>query len=157
MARVELISSAYAGRSVIASGQECVNLYAEINEGDPQAPAKVTYYPTPGTVLYVDPAFVRSARGAYRTSIGTAYYVVGPNVYYVLNNQTVVLIGNIADRLSQIKFADNGLTVVLVDGVNGYVIDINTNTFAQIADPNFYGADFVALLDTFYIFNRPAT
>lgn len=157
MARIELISSAYAGRSVIASGQECVNLYAEINQADPQAPAQVTYYPTPGTVLYVDPNFARSARGAYTTSIGTSYYVVGPNVYYVLNNQTVVLVGNIADRLSQVYMVDNGLTVVLVDGVNGYVIDISTNAFAQITDPNFYGADFVALLDTFYIFNNPAT
>ena len=157
MARIKLISSAYSGRSIIASGQECINLFAEINEGDPQAPTKVTYYPTPGTVLYVDPNFARSARGTYRTSIGSAYYVVGPNVYYVLNNQTVVLIGIIADRLSQIKFADNGITVVLVDGINGYVIDISTNAFAQITDPNFYGADFVSLLDTFYIFNRPAT
>jgi len=155
--RVELISSAYDGRSVIASGQECVNLFAEVNQQDPQAPAQVTYYPTPGTVLYVDPNFARTARCAYNTSIGTAYYVVGPNVYYVLNNQTVVLIGIIADRLSQVYMVDNGLTVVLVDGVNGYVIDINTNAFSQITDPNFYGADFVALLDTFYIFNVPAT
>ena len=155
--RIPLISTPYSGRSIISSGQECVNLYAEINEGDPQAPTQVTYYPTPGTVLYVDPNFVRSSRGMYRTSIGTAYCVVGPNLYYVLNNQTVVLIGVLADRLSQVKFSDNGLTVVLVDGVNGYVVDINTNAFAQITDPNFYGADYVALLDTFYIFNRPNT
>jgi hypothetical protein len=155
--RVELISSAYDGKSIIASGQECVNLYAEINEKDPQAPAKVTYYPTPGTILYVDPDFARTARGCYNTSIGTAYYVVGPNVYYVLSDQTVVLIGNIADRLSQVYMVDNGLTIVLVDGVNGYVIDIATNAFSQITDPNFYGADFVALLDTFYIFNVPGT
>jgi len=98
--RVQLISSAYDGRSVIASGQECVNLFAEINQQDPQAPAQVTYYPTPGTVLYVDPNFARTARCAYNTSIGTAYYVVGPNVYYVLNNQTVVLIGSFNFKIS---------------------------------------------------------
>ncbi len=155
--RIELISAAYSGRSIIASGQECVNLFAEINQRDPQAPAQVTYYPTPGTVLYVDPNFAGTARGAYRTSIGTAYYVVGPNVYFVLNNQTVVLIGNVADRLSQIYMVDNGLVVVLVDGVNGYVIDMSSSAFAQITDPNFYGADFVVLLDTFFVFNRPAT
>ena len=58
MARIELISSPYAGRSVISSGQECVNLYAEIVATiDPQAPAKVTYYPTPGTSLYANPNF----------------------------------------------------------------------------------------------------
>src|SRR5258708_10845501 len=133
MSRIELISTPYSGRSVIASGQECINLYAEINASlDPQAPSKTTYYPTPGTALYVNPIFARKARGSYRTSIGTAYYVVGPNVYFVLNNQTVVQIATIADRQSQVYFSDNGLCVVIVDGVNGYVVDINTNVFAQI-------------------------
>lgn len=158
MARVELISSAYAGKSVIASGQECVNLYAEINaQMDPQAPAKVTYYPTPGTDLYSDPGFLRNARGAYRTSIGTAYYVVGPNVYFLASDTTLTKIAVIADRQSQIKFADNGLVCVLVDGLNGYVIDLTNNNVGVIIDPNFYGADYVVLLDTFFVFNRPET
>lgn len=155
--RIELISSPYDGKSIIASGQECVNLYAEINDKDPQAPSKTTYYLTPGTVEYADPNFARTVRGVYRTSIGTAYAVIGPNVYFVLSNQTMVLVGNIADLTSQVIFSDNGLAIALVDGVNGYVIDINTNAFAQIIDPNFYGADWVALLDTFFIFNRPKT
>src|SRR5258706_401930 len=99
MARIELISTPYAGKSVIASGQECVNLYAEINASlDPQAPAKTTYYPTAGTVLYTDPNFVKSARGAYRTSLGTAYYVVGPNVYFLASDHTLTLVGVIADK-----------------------------------------------------------
>lgn len=154
--RVELISTPYDGKSVIASGQECVNLYAEINDKDPQAPAKVTYYPMPGSVLYSDPNFERNARGAYRTSIGTGYYVVGPNVYF-LNSSVLIFIGAIADRASQIIFADNGIVCVMVDGVNGYVIDLQTNTLGIIADPNFYGADYVAQLDTFFIFNYPDT
>jgi hypothetical protein len=158
MARIELLSVPYSGRSIISSGQECVNLYAEINASDdPQAPAKTTYYPTPGTELYIDPNFARSVRGEYRTSVGTAYAVIGPNLYFVLSNQTMVLIGNVADRTSQVYFSDNGLCVVVVDGVHGYVIDIVTNAFAQITDPNFYGADFVVVLDTFFCFNRPAT
>ena len=157
MPRVQLLSSAYDGKSVIASGQECINLYAEINANDPQAPARVTYYPTPGTILYADPNFLRGARGSYRTSIGTAYYVVGQNVYFVLNDASLVLIGVIADKPNIVKIKDNGLVVVIVDGSNGYVIDMNSNSFAQITDPNFYGADFVELLDTFFIFNRPDT
>jgi len=159
MARVQLISTPYAGRSVIASGQECVNLYAEINASlDPQAPSETTYYPTPGTVLYADPApFVESARGAYTTSTGAAYYVVGHNVYELTTVETLVLIGTIANLPSQVKMSDNGIVLVLVDGQNGYAIDLATNTMAQIVDPNFFGADYVALLDTFFIFNRPKT
>lgn len=157
MARVELISAAYAGKSVIASGQECVNLYAEINKQDPQAPAKVTYYPTPGTTLFSSPQTPNNARGAYRTSMGTAFYVVGSTVYFLNQAATLIVIGIIADRESQVYFADNGIVCVFVDGVNGYVIDLETNSLSIITDPNFYGADFVVLLDTFFVFNRPLT
>jgi hypothetical protein len=158
VSRIELISSPYNGKSVISSGQECVNLYAEINATtDPQAPSQTTYYLTPGTLLYSNPNFARNARGSYRTSIGTAYYVVGPNVYFLLSTGQLILIGEIADRPNQVYFKDNGLCVVLVDGQSGYVIDINANTFAQITDPNFYSADYVDLIDTFFIFNRSGT
>jgi hypothetical protein len=69
----------------------------------------------------------------------------------------LIFLGAIADRQSQIYFSDNGIVCVLVDGVNGYVIDLATNALGIITDPNFYGADYVALLDTFFIFNVPAT
>lgn len=158
MSRVQLISTPYAGRSIIASGQECVNLYAEINASlDPQAPSQTTYYPTPGTLLYADPAFIATARGAYRTSIGTAFYVVGQNLYFLTSVQTLVFLGTIANLPSQVQFTDNGIVLVIVDGENGYVVDLATNTLAQITDPNFFGADFVTLLDTFIIFNLPGT
>lgn len=157
MARVELISSAYAGKSVIASGQECVNLYAEINKTDPQAPAQVTYYPTPGTLTFAVPTNPDNSRGAYRTSMGTAFYVVGSTVYFLNDAGILITIGVIADRESQVYFADNGIVCVFVDGVNGYVIDLETNSLSIITDPNFYGADFVVLLDTFFVFNRPRT
>lgn len=159
MSRIELISSPYAGRSIISSGQECVNLYAEINAStDPQAPSKTTYYPTPGTLLYAENTeYVFGARGAYRTSIGTAYYVVGQNVYVLNADKTLTVVAIIADLQTQVYFSDNGLVILLVDGTNGYVIDIVSNNFAQITDPNFFGADYVTLLDTFFILNRPKT
>jgi len=91
--RVPLISSAYAGKNIISSGQECVNLYAEINKGDPQAPVPVTYYPTPGTTLFADPAFLKKARATYRTSLGTAFYVVGQNVYFLTSAHVLIFIG----------------------------------------------------------------
>lgn len=134
-------------------------MYAEINVSiDPQAPSQTTYYPTAGTKLYAqNTEYIFPSRGSYRTSIGTAYFVVGQNVYLVNADQTLSVVGIIADRQSQVYFDDNGLVAILVDGINGYVIDLVTNNFGQIIDPNFYGADYVTLLDTFFIFNRPKT
>ncbi len=158
MSRLPLLSASYAGKSVIASGQECVNLYSEVNANvDPQAPVPITYYETPGSILHVNSNINAKVRGEYRTSIDTAYFVVGPNVYYLASDKTTILIGSIADTPTQVYFKDNGLAVVLVDGVSGYVISMLSNAFAKIIDPNFYSADFVDLLDTFFIFNNAGT
>ena len=159
MTRIPLTGSSYAGKSIIASGQETINLYAEVNNADPESPVPVTWYPTAGTDLYAtpNPANLNKVRGEYRTSIGTAYCVIGPTVYSVTVIGTLISLGNIANLPSQVYFADNGLALVIVDGTNGYAVDLVTNTIGQITDANFYGADYVALLDTFFIFNRPDT
>lgn len=163
MGRVPIVSAAYAGQSLIASGQECVNLYAEVNVNmDVQSPSPVTYYQTPGTELFVNLNVNTKVRGECRTSIGTAYAVVGPNVFYIAYDHitqvvTPIQIGSIADTPSQVYFKDNGLVVVLVDGISGYAIDMGSNNFGQIVDPSFYSSDFVDLLDTFFIFNRSGT
>lgn len=159
MSRVELIGSAYSGKSIIASGQETVNLYGEVNAAsDPNAPTPVSYYPTAGTDLYAqpNPLNFNKVRGMYRTSIDTAYTVIGQTLY-VIQNGIVIELGAIANKPSQVYFSDNGLVCVFVDGQNGYVIDLISNNYALITDPNFYGADYIALLDTFFIFNRPGT
>jgi hypothetical protein len=138
---------------------ECVNLIAEVNSDDQQAPTPVTYYLTPGTSAFATPAVVDQAanRGEYRTSIGTAYTVIGSKLFSVQTNGALVTVGNIADRPSQVYMADNGLALVLVDGDQGWAVDLATNDFAEIIDASFYGADFVVFLDTFFVFNRPDT
>ncbi len=159
MPRVPLTGKAYQERSVIAGGMQTVNLFAEVNSDDQQAPTPVTYYLTPGTSNFATPAVVDQAanRCTYRTSIGTAYTVIGAKVFSVQTNGGLVFVGNIADRPSQVYMADNGLALVLVDGDEGWAIDLATNDFGEIIDGSFYGADFVVFLDTFFVFNRPDT
>ena len=155
--RITLVSGAYQARSLIASAQRCINLYPESNAGDPQAPVPVTHYPTPGTVIFSSDGTNRKTRGTYRTSQGIGYCVIGASVYLVSADGSLNNIGSIADRQSQVYFADNGQVIIIVDGMLGWVIDISDNQLAQIIDPSFYGADFVLYLDTFFIFNRPNT
>lgn len=157
MARVPLLVKAYQERSEIASAQKTINLYAEFNQADPQAPSPVTYYLTPGYTRFSVSNNPATIRGMYRTSIGTAYVVIGTIVYSLSVNGALAQIGIIPDLKSQVYFADNGLAVVLVDGVGGWAIDINSNDFGPIVDMSFYGAAFVIFLDTFFVFNRPGT
>jgi hypothetical protein len=146
--KTPLVGNPYQGRSPIASAQKSINLYAESNQESPASPFPFTEYPTPGTLLYsaaiVPVSGNGTIRGIYRTSINTAYIVVGPAVYSMALNGALTLVGNIQDNPNQVYFADNGLVVVLVDGtITGYAIDINSNAFGVIIDPSFYGADFV--------------
>lgn len=156
MALANLLGQPYAGKGLIASGQQAINVYGEAN--DKSAPVPITYYQFPGTDLYSTPLNPGISRCNYRTSKGTAYTVVGPTVYLQQNNGVMVFVGSIPDRASKVYMADNGLAVIVVDGSNeGWAIDISTNDFGQIIDPSFYGADQVCFLDTFFCLNRPDT
>ncbi len=160
--KLPLIGSPYQGRSPIASAQRAVNLYAESNDASPQSPFEFTQYLTPGSIKFTQAVVAAGANGTvrccYRTSIGTAYIVVGPTIYFLSSNGGLTYVGSIPDKPTQVYMADNGLAVVVVDGgAIGYAIDINTNLFGPIIDPSFLGADFVVFLDTFFVFNRPGT
>lgn len=156
MPAVNLLGQPYAGKSLIASAQRSINLFAEAN--DKTAPVPITYYQFPGNEEFAVPLGVSKNRCLYRTSIGTVYSVVGATVYLVQTNGNMYFVGSIPDRASQVYMSDNGLAVVLVDGSSqGWAINMATNEFGAIIDPSFYGADIVKFLDTFFVFNRPVT
>jgi len=163
MPAVNLLGQPYAGKSLIASAQRSINLYAEINELPKKdvpstKPTPITYYQFPGNELYSSPLTAGINRCLYRTSIGTVYTVIGPTIYLLQSNGAMIFVGSIPDRASIVYMADNGLAVVIVDGSSeGWAIDMATNDFGAIIDPSFYGADFVKFLDTFFVFNRPGT
>jgi len=48
-----------------------------------------------------------------------------------------------------------GPQAVIVDGPYGYYVDLTTMVLTQIVDPAFYGADRVAFIDGWFIFNKP--
>ncbi len=156
MGKIPLTGGAYVARSVLASGQRCVNLYAEPNPEDSEFP--FTYYPTAGLTKLADPPEPVISRGLFLSSQGGLYGVVGTGVYSISSTWVYTLLGRIADLTTPVSFSDNGLTGVLVDGTNsGYTIDLTTHAFAPIVDPNFFGGNKTDLLDGFLLFNKPGT
>jgi hypothetical protein len=43
----------------------------------------------------------------------------------------------------------------IADGANGYIYNANTDVFAQITDPDFYGAVGVGFIDGYFVYNQP--
>lgn len=185
--RIPLISGAYSARSIIASAQRCVNLYAERNpdgavlelgglssglQGSAAAKmssaAPFTYYPVPGLTTLVSPDVSAPGRCLYRANSGDLYYVCGSRVFYVSPNWALTQIGSIDYGASPCSMSDNGTTAILVDGTTkGYRIDLTSRAFAQITSANsspgvgavyaFYGADRTDAIDGFLILNQPGT
>lgn len=156
--RIPLTGGAYEARSILANAQRCVNLYPEINPQSSEAPVPVTHYPTPGlTLLAASPVSI-VMRCCYRASNGALYVVIGTYVYYVNQLFTLTQLGRVTSENTPVSMSDNGLVVVIVDGTsNGYAIKMVDNTFGTISATNFYGADRVDYVDTYFLFNRPNT
>lgn len=154
--RVDLVNAAYVGRSIIANDQRCINLFLEQSPGD--SPFPTAHYPAPGLDL-LQTAPVNGWRCLYAAKgTGDLYGCCGSNIYYISASWTLTLLGSITSASGIVSMADNGFSVLIVDGsVKGYTIDVVTRAFATITAPAFYGATHVYTLDTYFILNRPGT
>ena len=159
---IRLTQAAYTARSVIAEAQRCLNLYPEANPED--APFPFTFYPTPGLTLQAEaPSSETTWRCLYRASNGELFGVLDTNVYYIDSNYVLTLLGTItAARTNTCYMADNGTTIILVDGSTtslacGWSIVLATHAFAAIADADFLGGDRIDYIDTFFVANQPGT
>lgn len=154
--KIPLTQGCYQSRSIISEAQRCVNLFPERNPDDAIFP--FTTYPAPGKPELAQAPVVAEVRGLYTASNNSFYAAVGSKFYVVATNWTFTLLGSLATSSGQVRMRDNGDTLVIVDGSDsGYTVDLDTNAFAAISSESWYGSTRVDYLDTFLVFNRPAT
>jgi len=167
--RLALSGGAYEARSVIASAQKCLNLYAEsLPTGNKytgstgiEEPAQFAYYPTPG-LRKLSTLPQNGVRAIRQATTGGIYAVAGSGVYRIdPSTWAGTLLGSITSgHRTPVSMQDNGLQMAIVDGSPyGWSIDLTNDTFAAISDPTgmFSGADVVQYLDTYLLFNKPRT
>ena len=132
--RVPFVGAAYEARSLNADAQRAVNVYLEMDNGNPRAP--VALYGTPGMIrrftLGNSPV-----RGAIRQG-PLSYWVAGNSVYKVSGSgttYTATLLGVIGTSSGQVGMASNGTQVLIVDGNKGWIA--TSTTLAEITDVDF--------------------
>lgn len=158
MTRVALTSGGYKARSIIANAQRSVNLYLEQNPPETNPPVPFTLYPRPGLRLLAKCPTFGVGRNIYCDSQGNGYMVAGQTVYYIDPSFNLQTLGLIAAGTSIVSMADNGDTVLIVDGTTaGYTIDIQSKIMGTISDPAFYGGNWVNYIRTVFAINRPGT
>lgn len=99
-------------------------------------------------------------RGLWFTTTGVLYAVIGNTLYSISSSFTATTIGTLETSTGPVSMADNGPlngngVLVIVDGPNGYYVNLATNVFTQITDDEWLGSNLVVFQDGYFIFKAP--
>lgn len=133
------VGPAYQTRLVQTSAEQCINLYPESLES-PSSPAHLLRR-VPGLAATIT-GLAGAVRGQFQQD-GRAFAVGGGTLYETTTGAAVSL-GAVANDGRPVTFETNGSQngagghqVILASGGCGYLFDLNTNTFSQIAVAGF--------------------
>ena len=153
--KIPIVGAAYRSRSLNMSSDVCINLYPEVSEMDGNVRA---LYGTPGLRRLCTLPNTGGIRGLFAPAIGKLIAVQGNKVYRVDGNWNITPCpGILLTDTGAVSIAENGTTAVIVDGNNGYTLDLASNVVARINNDAFYGADRVGFIDGYFVFNKPDT
>lgn len=175
---IGFVGQAYDAPDPYQDSQRLINWFVEASQ-DEKSKTAVALLGSPGLNVIQDLNTLTGAitltatggvRGAWVLPGGTqALIAVGTHVILmtmtVPATQTSIAqfstanVGTLLTNSGPVVIRDNGAGGygVLVDGPYGYTYNIATSAFAQIVDPAFLGADRVAFIDGWLIFNQPGT
>lgn len=153
------ISGSYESRSRTFDSQRTVNMYLEVSDlGAGKGGNPAVLLPTAG-LKPVQQIGTGIVRGAYTLSNSQlSFFVIGNEVYQLSAAEGIPtqITGNLTTSSGPVQFADNGLHVMMVDGANGYTIDLSAPSVETIVDPNFYnGAKTVTYQGGYFILEVP--
>ncbi len=167
------VGSAYDAPDPYQDSQALINWYVEYSEDEKsKTPTALLGAPGLQSLLNVSNGLTSAeVRGCWVLPGGTRAIIVCANFVYLAQvtvpatqtsiaqfSLTLISSGMLTNN-GPVCIRDNGAGgyVCIVDGNFGYLIQLSTMTFSQITDPGFLGADRVAFIDGWLIFNRPGT
>jgi len=149
--RIPFAKQAYSSRSLPVMAQRCLNLYPEFQSKD--AKDTITLHSTPGLKLFVTVG-TGPIQGTHKFK-DLLYVVSGTTLYSVTSTGTVTSIG-ICSTGGRVIMDNNGIDIVMVNGIVGYEYSI-AGGLKQIVDINFFPAKTVTFQDGYFIFERTGT
>lgn len=139
-----------SGRSKSANATRLVNVFAEALPADSKTP--VVLYGTPGTALFAELP-TGPVLGLHDFQ-GKVYAVTPTNLYRIEYDGQFADVGEV-DFTGKVSMDDNGIELVMVDGVKGYHYD--GTTVVQFEGDGWNPANTVTYQDGYFIFNRAGT
>lgn len=110
----------------------------------------------PGLTEKVDTG--NTIRGSYATDT-RRFIVSGLSLYERDSGAGLTILGTLdmSGEGNYVAMKHGRDQLVLVDGPNGYVLNMNTNVFGQITDPDWRGSNWVDEIDGYFVFADPDT
>lgn len=96
-------------------------------------------------------------RGEWETGQGRAFAVAGNTLFELFSDKTAVSRGTLLTSTGRVSMDDGNTQLVVVDGPNGYVLSLSSNTFSQITSPGWTGSYFAKFLNNYFLFVRPTS
>lgn len=137
------------GKTLNVSAQRRINLYLEFRPEDDGI--RLVAHGTPGLTLFADFGDT-PARGVH--VVGSLLYVVHRGTFWEVNNAGVMTSrGTLLTTSGRVYFADNGTSIMVVDGTYGYTFNTSTpgTPLAQIVDVDYVAANSVTWQDQYFI------
>lgn len=132
-------------RSPDINSQKNVNLYFEAEMGGKHPGA---LYSTPGLKLKLSKG-TGPTRGNGVIFKKNLYFVSGNELIKIDSSFTATSVGTLSTTTGWVTMAENGVQIIITDGVDGYLWD-DTN-FSTIVDADFPKCNYVTFLDSYFI------
>lgn len=145
---------AYELDSIFLSSQLCRNFYLRsFPDVDKES---YVLEGSPGLVEWLDTGSAVEIRGQLKYGSYT-YAVAGSKLIRVSAAKVKVELGTLNTSTGRVGMATNGLDLVVVDGVQGWMWDYSLETFAQITDPDFPVCKSIIHTDGYYLVPKDGT
>ncbi len=148
--QIQWAISSNSGRSMAANSTRMVNVFAE--ELPPDSKTPVVVYGTPGTAIFSQLP-TGPVLGLHEFK-GDLYAVTPTNIYRIQKDGTHSNVGSVVFA-NRVSIDDNGIQLVIVDGINGYYFD--GTEVKQLQGDGWFPANTVTEQDGYFIFNRAGT
>jgi len=136
MAKIPVFGLGLASKSPYVTAKLMTNMYAESRpQGEKSA---MVGYRTPGLNVFTDIGGMNPPRGSRTVErTGACYVVIGNTFYQISTLGATTSLGTLNTFTGRVSMSDNGVQVMIVDGLYGYIYNVNTGIFVQITDVDF--------------------
>jgi hypothetical protein len=152
------IGPSYTLRAINLDCQNCVNFYPELDELQTGKEREIgALIGRPGLKLFGTYG-TGPGRGVYTASNGGLVLASGNQLFQINSDKTSSVIGTLRSTSGMVSVADNGVQMMTVDGLAGYINQLGaTGNLQQITNPNFKNGGRVSFQDGYFITPIPGT